>query len=369
MLAPQEREVLDRYSNLQQAGDLNGRTVKQISGIHDIALGREYGGAGTVAEAAKAINTDGVELPFFIMTRPYLFFANPANGDFYFMRNTNAADPANFDVEVLDMATRQWVRVDNTEQFFGDEYQGTSENYPGLIKANFVVAQFSQDAGRVLQERDEIDLRVSGESLGPKARGEKYFQEHQKSGYCQIHAANAFLGYPAVRPNALAEYIATRAVGFDFQNVEGLAAGGHNLDFNDTAEELANGIDLGEVIGYLQHAEAEGLLKEGVSLNEIKVGKLSYSDEGGLMFTNDMTGDEHRVDDQFLAAHSRTMIGTYAPVHAMAARKNTDGSWSEVDSIMAGQKVNTNFTERLIEKIQTQQATQVGNITMPCAFM
>lgn len=364
-LRPQERQVLERYSALQQAGNLNGRTVRDITGIQELALGREYGGAGTVEFAAQSLNTDGVEVLYFIGERPYLFFANPANGDFYFMRNTNPLDNRNSDIEVLEVRTGQWVHVDNPAEFFGPALE--EQNYTGLIKANFVVTQFSQDATRVHQERDEIVLRVAEESLNPKKRGELYFHERQKGGLCQLHAANAFLGYPAIRPNALAEYMTSRAPDFGLQNVEGLAAGGQNQGFEEIAEGLGNGLDLGTVVDYMRHVAAEGNIR--VNIDNLQVGELDYSDEEGLVFTNFVTGDIHKVDDAFLNGNSRAMIGTLSPVHATAARKNTDGSWSTIDAFQKNQTVHEDYSAALIATIQTQKATVHHNITLPCAFL
>ena len=365
-LSAQERQVLDRYSELQLGGTLKGQTVRDITGIQDQELGREYGGAGTVDQAAKALYTDGVELEFFIRERPYLFFANPDSGEFYFLKNTNLLDPLNTDIEVLEVRTGQWVNVDDPTQLFGDPDKGTSENYPGLVKANFVVTQFNKDAGRVFQERDRIQLRVPEESLGPKNRDELYYHEKQKDGLCQMHAANAFLGYAAIRPNALAEYMAGGPQEFNPQHVEGLAAGGQG--FEAIAEELGNGIDLGSAVGYMQHLAAEGELR--VDITNLQLGELNYSDETGLIFTNFATQEAHRVDAEFLNRNSRAMVGTLRPVHAIATRKNTDGSWSNVDSFYEKQAVQENFEVALIEKVKDQKGFVDNDaLALPCVFL
>ena len=358
-LNPEERQVLNRYSELQQGGTLNGQTVRNISGIQDPELGRQYGGAGTVQEAAAALLTDGVEIEFFIRQRPYLFFASPENGEFYFFRNTNPLELNNFDMEVLEVSSGQWVHVDHPDEFFGNP-DVNPKSYPGLVKAHFVVTQFQKDSSL----RDRIQLHVEEESLEPKNRGELYYHEREMNGLCQLHAANAFLGYPAIRPNAFAEYMVHHAQEFNLENVEGLQAGGQVLEA--TAAGLGDGTDLGHTVGYMRHLAAENELR--VNIDNLQQGELNYSEKRGLVFNNFETGETHKVDAEFLARNSRVIVGTFQPAHATAARKNTDDSWSNIDSFNSNQKVHEDFVGALTEKVNFQKTMVNSHIALPCAF-
>lgn len=371
-LKPEEKAVLTRYADLETAGTLDGRTVVQISQINDRTVTRHFSGGGTVKEVEAAYYTDGVEPLYFVGERPYIFFANPETHEFYFMRNPNTLVSEVTTLEVLDVSAKEWVHVDDLEQFFGKpptlEDSGTSADYPGLIKAHFLVTQFNKDETKVALDRDKIDLRVAEESLMPKASGEKYYCEDQKNSYCQMHAANAFLGYGAIRPNALSEYVSMRATGFAHEHVEGLAAGGlpHDTKSTEGLLDIEYGVDLGMAVDYMRHLEDEGELK--VSVAKIEVGELAYTEERGLEFVNHDTGTRHQVDDEFLATRSRSMLGTFVPVHARALRKNTDGSWTEVDSFKPGQATSEDLKASLIETITDQQQGDT-RLTLPCAFM
>ncbi|WP_420421877.1 hypothetical protein [Simkania sp.] len=366
-LGTEEKAVLTRYAQLEGTGTLDKRTVVQISKVTDPrVVGPKYPGGGTVKEAEKANYTDGVEPVYFIGERKYLFFADPEKHMFYFMKNPDTFSHDVKALEVLDISAKEWVRIDDLEPFFGNE--DNSASFPGLIKANFLVAQFNRDEEQVAFERDKIGLRVEGESLAPKAPGEKYYCEEQKNSYCQLHAANAFLGYGAVRPNALSEYVSMRAATFSHSHVEGLAQGGLLAESKPATGllDIEYGVDLGMVVDFMHYLESEGELRG--SVEHIEVGELAYTPEKGLEFVNHGTGTRHKVDEEFLASRSRSMLGTFAPVHARALRKNTDGSWTEVDSLKPGQKLSENFSASLIETILEQQQ---GNtkLTLPCAFM
>lgn len=375
-LSNEEKNVLSRYADLEQTGELDCRTVVQISQYYDPTYSRGYSGGGTVREVADANYTDGVELKYFMVQRPYLFFANPETHEFYFMRNPNTLADDVTAVELLDVSARKWVRIDALEPFFGRPPtpgdSGTSASYPGLIKSHFLVTQFNRDEAKISLDRDKVSLRVAEESLDPKTPGEKYYCEAQKNSYCQMHAANAFLGYGAIRPNDLAEYIATRAAGFGHAIAEDPAVEDPNEEAKPSKElldkllDIEYGIDLGMVVDYLHHLESEGVLR--ISAAGIQVGVLSYSEEKGLEFVNHATGTRYLVDDEFLAARSRAMLGTYKPIHASALRKNTDGSWTNIDSSKPDQKVFPDLKASLIEIIKYQQQGDT-RLTLPCAFI
>ena len=373
-LSNDEKGVLIRYRALEQAGKLDSRSVVQISQYYDPTYSRRYPGGGTVKEAAAANYTDGVELKYFMVQRPYLFFADPETHAFYFMKNPNTLSDDVTAIEVLDVSAKQWVQIDDVEPFFGRPPAlgdaGTSADYPGLIKAHFLVAQFNRDEAKISLDRNKVDLRVAEESLSPKPPGEKYYCEAQKNSFCQMHAANAFLGYGAIKPNDLAEYIAKRAAKFCHSHSEdpadGESAHASTKKLLDGVLDIEYGIDLGMVVDYLRELESEGVLR--VSVAAIQVGDLSYSEERGLEFVNHVAGTRHILDDEFLATKSRAMLGTYQPIHASALRKNSDGSWTRIDSSEPSQKVFVDLKTSLKEIITRQQQ---GNtkLSLPCAFL
>ncbi|CCB90068.1 hypothetical protein [Simkania negevensis] len=375
-LSTEEKEILTRYAGLEESGTLDERTVVQISRVDDPSIvNRYYSGGGTVGGVVKTLYTDGVELPMFVGGRPYLFFTDPNTHQFYFMKNPDTFSTSVPALEVLDVSAKQWVRIDDLKQLFGhtsddESNPNASVNYPGLIKAHFLVTQFNQDPGKVAYEQDKIEHKVAEESLTPKNSGEKYYCEEQKNSYCQIHAANAFLGYGAIRPSAIAEYVKMRATGFGHDQVEGLAMGYGPQD-TKSAEgllDIENGVDLGMVVDFMRHLESEDELKKGVSVTNIEVGELAYTEENGLEFVNHETQTRHQVDEEFLAARSRSILGTFIPVHARALRKNTDNSWTEVDSFSPGQAVSKDLRTKLIKTVLQQQNGN-SKLTLPCAFM
>ncbi|WP_420421876.1 hypothetical protein [Simkania sp.] len=375
-LSSEEKGVLSRYAQLEQSGTLDKRTVVQISQYDDPTSSRHYPGGGTVEEAVKANYTDEVELKYFMVQRPYLFFANPATHEFYFMKNPDTLADDVTGVEILDVSSREWVNIDDVEPFFGRPPApgdaGTSADYPGLIKSHFLVTQFSRDEEKISLDRNKVKLRVAEESLDPKPPGEKYYCESQKNSYCQMHAANAFLGYGAIRPNDLAKYIAQRAAGFGQSSLEdptGVDADHMTAAAKEllgTLLDIEYGIDLGLVVDYMHQLESEGALR--LSVAEMQVGDLSYSDERGLEFVNHAAGTRHVVDEEFLASRSRAMLGTYQPIHASALRKNTDGSWTRIDSSEPSQQVFADLKTSLAEIIVRQQQGDT-KLSLPCAFM
>ena len=231
------------------------------------------------------------------------------------------------------------------------------------------MAQFDKNAATVAHEQDAIRHHTPEESLEPQARGENYYCEAQKGSFCQIHAANAFLGYGAIRPSQLAAFVQIRANGFAHENVEGLAAGGL-IQEGRTAGDLLNiegGVDLGMAVEYMHHLEETEALRGSVA--NIEVGDIVYSQEDGLLFENHTTGVKHKVDNEFLETKSRAMLGTFAPVHAGALRKNTDNTWTEIDSLNPGQRVIADLQTGLIETVIAQEAGGGRQVKLPCAFM
>lgn len=402
-LKPEERGVLEGFLKLQETGRLDSRTVRDLSRIEDPDFARcDYKGAGTVGEAEAGLITDGIEIKVWTACRPFLFFANPKTGEFYLMRNRDTVNWDERNVEVLEVSTGTWKELTkaDAEGLFGTIRKVASKwgefeeaNWDGVIKQDWVVAQFNKDEAEMLRRRDDIELRHGEESLTPKRSGEKYYHEQQKGSLCQMHAANAFLGYGAVKPNALAAFVAMKSVGFGHEHVEGLASGakgGREMEAQPpqdsigagalpTRREVAasevldieSGVDLGMVVSYMHQLEEDEGLR--VSVKEMKAGTLSFSEADGLVFKDDVTGAFHQVDEAFLRAHSRAMVGTYIPLHARAMRRNEgpDGSWTEVDSFHDGQPVHADLRAHLIATVleQADAKRTEGKFSLPCAFM
>lgn len=135
--------------------------------------------------------------------------------------------------------------------------------------------------------------------------------------------------------------------------------------------DIEGGVDIGLVISYLRHLDEMGALL--ISVKDIKVGKVFYSIERGLEFVNDETGEREAVDKAFINSKTRAIIGTYSPKHVRAMRRNTDYSWTEVDSMKPGQSVHPDLAVKLQEMIKEQVDRARGDrhikIALPSVFL
>ncbi len=149
----------------------------------------------------------------------------------------------------------------------------------------------------------------------------------------------------------------------------------YGFDHDKSPEHLFcidDGIDIGFIVSYLRHLDGGGKLR--ISTDGMKVGKIELLDSDQLDFINDETGETEAISANFLASKTRAIIGSFLPVHAVAMRRNTDNSWTEVDSAKVAQPVHRNLADRLREMIHEQAtrhrgAASVRNFSLQAVFL
>ncbi len=367
-LKPEERNFLDRYSVKVLSKPITTEDLIEISEIDDPSLGRTYKGAGEVQFAIQQLYTTGIEIDFFMLGRPYLFFHSPQSQEFFYFR-TNHGDSigAEETLEVLEIASGEWKRVTDLKLFTGTLGDEDEPNYDGLIKAHDLVVQFNRDQAAQESAMNEIDCYHEEETVTSQERGQAYYHEEQTSGFCQLHAANAFIGYRAVVPSTLQKFIDIKTESFSQAHIEGLAQGGA-VAISRGLMSIEDGIDMGMVIDYLRNLSDIGELRLDEDINEIIVGKITLNANQQLVIIDDRTDQEIVVDEAFLALKSRIMVGTFAPVHSQTLRKNDDNSWTVVDSLHASQEVVDDFVGFFRKMLNTQKDI-MGTTSLPFAIL
>ncbi len=374
-LKPVERDFLSRYVVLASGKEvITSEDLIRLSGVDDPSLGRDYKGGGEVQYAISQLYSDGIDINFFITQRPYLFFQKSTDEFYFFRNNTCSLDDSGIeeapDLEVLEVGAGQWRRVEDLTMFAGTMDDNDCPRFDGMIRARDLMVQFNRDESQEEAFRNDISVYHGEETLGPQERGKPFYHEEQTSGFCQLHAANAFMGYQAVRPSDLQSYINIKSAEFNQEGIEGLAQGGEELSFR-RGFNIDDGIDMGMIISYLSHLQDNGMLNG--DLTGLMVGKIKMNGNDELVFVSDETNEETVVDEAFLAARSRVMLGTYAPIHARAFRKNDDESWSTIDSGSPGQEITENLSAQLRNTLAIQESLrrdELGKfISLPVAFL
>lgn len=381
-LGPEEVGILTRYTEqMEREGHLDGRSIRDITGINEVALGREFLGGGTLEQTETELYIEGHEIPRLIGTRPYLFLADRTGQHFALIRNKDlTATHYAVECEMFDLRSHTWVDV--TEEQL-DEMFPEKDSFVGMTPV-------SETGKRA--EHDQVNHHYEHDTLGSQVRGGKYYCEKQKSAFCQIHAANAFLGYRAVVPSELQAFVTMRSHGMSGEHVQGLARGGEADDATcaraegpDASElmDIEGGVDQGMVLAFLQNLHETGELN--VDVSNLRVGKLTFDyDRRELVFLDDSAGDDgdlrsEVVDDAFCQRFQRSMVGTFAPIHATARRRNADGSWTEVDSLYKRQPVYESLADhyRALFFEQTgrtgeepdDEVAKMKHMTLPVAFL
>ncbi len=368
-LRPAEKAALGRFMTLGDRGELDKDHIREVSKINDPWLQRGYNGADKVSAAVKALGTEGFEIEYFLGNRPYLFTASEDGSQFYFLRNADITDDSTKSVEVLEVKSGTWKRVDDISSILGT--QGKEGPLDGPVKEDFLVAQFDRDEGRVAASRDNIGFRVEKESVGPLASGSKYHCDQQAPGLCQLHAANAFLGYRGVIPSEFNEFVTSRTAGFFHEGVEGLSRGGDEEDSCAASSQLdpeimealkismdiENGTDMVLMTDYIRALEKAGELR--MSVSNMQVGRI-FMEGGKLMFIDNATETPRELTSEMLQDSDRVMLGTSIPVHAKAFRRNSNHTWTEVDSFVPAQVVHSSLSEALISTLESEHGAKTS---------
>ena len=363
-LAVVEQNFLNRYLVSSLQGDITIPKLKEFSGVNDPSLGLIGGGGLTVKEGVKKMHTDGMEINYFIATRPYLFFHQPENNSFYFFKNPGSLG-SDIDYQVLDVKSGVWKKVVDLTPFTGSVESLDNEEsriYDGAIKAHHFVIFFNPPA----EEKDKLDIFYGEETRESQGSDSKYYHESQTNGYCQIHAANAFQGYQAVIPSKLQEYVTERAQEFSQGSVEDLLQGAEEQREFNKVFTIENGTDMGMMVAYIQHLSATSQIESDVT--NLKSGSIKLIDDN-LVFESGEGGPPIPITAEFLNSIDRCMFGTYAPIHALTMRKNTDGTWNVIDSFHEPQSHQIDLVEWLKGQIRENEKLKGPLTAFPFTFL
>ncbi|MCH9630250.1 MAG: hypothetical protein S4CHLAM37_02440 [Chlamydiia bacterium] len=358
LLTACEKSFIEKFCVATQvpAGALDPVSLAELASASDTHLKR--GLARNCAKAhqvTKALYHEKLDLRLLCMQRPNLLIYS--NDKFIFIRNTtpHVDNLSDVRLELLDCKKGTFIPLTDSNLM---EMQGstiaiaddeTEPSFDGLIMRDDLILLFdkdecSQDHYPIFHERETVD---------PPREDKHCYHEKQKSGFCALHAGNAFVGKKVILPSEYSRFLE------EVIHASTLGEGGGADEEASLALALKlglrldNGSDPSLIVKYLQKLADEHKIPNRFARGI--EGRVHLIANGSLYLKPESeVAKPIPIEPEVFEDFDRAIIGKSFPAHVVALRKKASGTWVEVDSHQSFQKT-VDPTEYLRELIASSE--------------
>ncbi|MCH9630252.1 MAG: hypothetical protein S4CHLAM37_02460 [Chlamydiia bacterium] len=326
-LPRKEQDFLLNYSKLREKAfeTISSEDLCACTGYTD----KDRVGSGTINHIVDKNYLDGIELCNLLTQKPFLLI-HRRNGEFVLIRNDDIGntklEPQHLSIFNLEKGKFEPMQADRFLSLTGSFDESTYAYIEGTgeLSGEDLMQLFNSDK---TEAYDKIPEKNPVQSPHPVKAEELFYHQGQHMGMCCLHAANAFIGGPFVKPSEMdAFYKAHDAT--DDGAVEGLPAGTFNLD---------DGIDFTQVIPFVKNIDLP------IDVSKMSTGAVKLVKDDDPLVTDHIiyehpTKGPIELTPEFFAGKDRILF-TPRVNHCEALRLNTAGQWVQVDSESVAQPV------------------------------
>lgn len=252
-----EAEFLTKFL---EAPHIDSAVLSKLANASDLFLNKSLSrNCAKAEEVTKALYYESLNLKLLCMERPNLLIYS--KDKFVFIRNSTptAKEIEQVELEILDLERNKFSHLGDVDLYqlqgsvraIGDNE--TEPLFDGLIKESDLLLLFD----KIESSSDEYPVYYKEYTEKPVPSGLPFYHEKQFSGFCALHAGNAFLGKKMIIPSAYSAFIQSTMTSLFEEDRE---IGNSLATALKVGLNLENGSDPSTLVLYLQKLAKEGMI-------------------------------------------------------------------------------------------------------------